>query len=57
MFDHVCLPLFSTTQPYKFTEADVTMRENGFSVHPETLQIPAGLVLSDFQGAEWLEAP
>lgn len=40
----------SVQQPYKFTVADVAMRENGFSVHLQTLQIPAALVLSDFTG-------
>lgn len=45
MFDHICL---HSQQPYKFTVADVAMRENGSSVDLRTLQIPPALVLSDF---------
>lgn len=50
IIDHIFLPLFSVQLPYKYTVADVAMRENGFSVHPQASQIPAALVLSDFTG-------
>lgn len=47
----------SLQQPYKFIVADVAMRENGFCVHLQTLQIPAALVLNDFTGRRVAASP
>lgn len=47
----------SLQQPYKFIVADVAMRENGFCVHLQTLQIPAALVLNDFTGRRVVASP
>lgn len=49
LFDRICLPLSTIQESYKFTLADVAMRENGSSAHLRTLQIPPALVLSDFK--------